>query len=180
MIVPVKLNAQTGGNLTLTPITITCDEYTQNSELDKFVGVWTGISNGKSITLELKKVKIYVPSLIPSFSENKCYDAIFGFHKFIANGNEIESTLNLSSSTVYEKKWTLLGGTEELNINKISGTLEHTSKNKSVKFVISYIDPTHIKIESLTNLPGIKINESGKPPYDSSISLPSNIVLMKQ
>ena len=178
MLMPLTLFAQRGDNLVLNPIT--CDEYLQNPELDKFIGIWTGINNGKSITLELKKVKIHVPTLIPSFSENKCYDAIFGFHKFIVNGSEIESTLNLSNSTVYEKKWTVLGGTEESNINRISGTLEHISKNKSIKFRITYIDPTHIKIESLENLPGVRINEPGKPPYDSSIDIPSCIILTKQ
>lgn len=178
MIVPVKLNAQTRGDLILIPIT--CDEYTQNSELDKFVGVWIGIINGKSITLKLKKVKIHVPSLIPSFSENKCYDAIFGFHKFINNGTELENTLAFSTSTIYEKKWTVLGSTEEYNTNILNGTLEHPSKRKSVQFKISYIDATHIKIESLENLPGIKPTFPGEFPYDSSISLPSNIVLTKQ
>lgn len=174
-----KLGAQRG-NLELQPIN--CDEYIQRPGNTQFVGTWIGSLNGKTLQLELKNVKANYSSLLPnmSFSSNTCIDMIYGFHKYVNNNSEIENTLSYSNSSIYEKKWTILGASNEINNDKVEGTLEHTSKNKSVQFSISYIDPNHIKIESLENVPGLKINELGKPPYDSSISLPSNIVLTKQ
>lgn len=174
-----KLGAQRG-NLELQPIN--CDEYIQRPGNTQFVGTWIGSLNGKTLQLELKNVKANYSSLLPnmSFSSNTCIDMIYGFHKYVNNNSEIENTLSYSNSSIYEKKWTILGASNEINNDKVEGTLEHTSKNKSVQFSISYIDPNHIKIESLENVPGLKINEPGKPPYDSSISLPSNIVLTKQ
>lgn len=170
--------AQPAGNLTFTPFT--CDEYIQKPENEKFVGTWLGSANGKTILLELKNMKVNYSSLIPSYTENTCIDLIYGFHQYLNNGNELESTLSYSNTTIYDKKNSILGASNVDNPNIFTGTLIHQSKNKSVKFVISYIDPTQIKIESLINLPGVKINEPGKPPYDSSITLPSNIILTKQ
>ncbi|MNW09727.1 hypothetical protein D3C71_2067970 [compost metagenome] len=60
------------------------------------------------------------------------------------------------------------------------GGITHTSKDKSIKFEIEYIDSTHIKLVELKDYPGLKVNAPGKPSYDWSISLPENIILTKQ
>ncbi|MCC2591735.1 DUF6705 family protein [Chryseobacterium sp. MFBS3-17] len=157
---------------------VTCDVYNQKQQHEKFTGVWQGSVNDKLLRIELKNVKIHLPTVFPNanFPNEECVDAIIGFHQFIDNGVEKENSLPYHDTTMYQKKWTVLGGNYNANIpNIIKGTLEHPSKNKSVKFVISYIDATHIKLESLENLQGTKL-----APYDSSISLPQNIILTKQ
>ncbi len=77
------------------------------------------------------------------------------------------------------KKGTLLGSSFD-NPNILSGSIQHTTKNKSVRYEIEYIDTTHIKLVKLENYEGIRIDVPEKPPHDSSITLPQNIILTKQ
>lgn len=67
-----------------------------NNELDKYVGLWKGTWNGKTIYLELRKVKYY-------YSGNQPYyeDKIFGERKIIAaNGTiEIDRITNFSNQS---------------------------------------------------------------------------------
>ncbi|WP_123906574.1 DUF6705 family protein [Chryseobacterium sp. MYb7] len=57
-----------------------------NNELDKYVGLWKGTWNGKTLYLELKKIKYY-------YNDNQPYyiDKIFGERKIIAtDGTTVE------------------------------------------------------------------------------------------
>jgi len=56
-----------------------------NNELDKFVGVWKGVWNGKKIYLELKKNKRF-------YSGNHSYyiDEIVGERKIVASNGNVE------------------------------------------------------------------------------------------
>ncbi|MDQ0068066.1 DUF6705 family protein [Chryseobacterium lathyri] len=56
-----------------------------NNELDKYVGLWKGTWNGKSLYLELKKVKYYY-SGNPSYYEDK----ILGERKIITDNGTVE------------------------------------------------------------------------------------------
>lgn len=59
-----------------------------NNELDKYVGLWKGIWNGKSLFLELKKVK--TSSSIPGDTHPYFKDRILGERKVIAFNGTIE------------------------------------------------------------------------------------------
>ncbi|WP_144283910.1 DUF6705 family protein [Chryseobacterium echinoideorum] len=55
-----------------------------NNELDKYVGVWKGSWNGKTVYLELRKIKYYSQM-------GKLYmDRIFGERKIINSGGVVE------------------------------------------------------------------------------------------
>lgn len=176
-----KVSAQPpGGTLEVAPVS--CDEYIQRPGNDKFVGTWIGTLNGKTLQLELKNVKANYSLLLPNatLQHEICEDIVYGFHKFIDNNVEIENNLGASSFTIYQKKNSILAGVDDNNTNILTGTLVNKSKNKSLRFRISYIDSLHIKIESLENVPGVRINEPGKPAYDSSIDIPNGLILTKQ
>ncbi|SUX46135.1 DUF6705 family protein [Chryseobacterium indoltheticum] len=155
------------------PTLIPCSSYNPDNSIDKFIGTWEGNSNGKSITFILEKEKIIRKN-------SSCMDAIIGFHKFIDNGLEIENYLQFAHTLYSDGKSTTLGGTENSNTNLAFLLIDHKSKNKVVKAFISYIDATHLKIDKIENLQGTVLTLPGQPAYDSSIALPSNIILTKQ
>lgn len=170
-------------SIIITSLTMNCNaqipqdgDNILNSNLNKFVGTWNWSSGGKSLQLVLKKENVKLP-----FGNNIYADRIIGFHKYIDNGAAIENSTQYSSEAFsMQGNSTIYGSTENGNSNKLSGSMTHKSKNKSVNFEIEYIDATHLKLVKLENREGMKINLPGQPPYDWSISLPQNIILTKQ
>jgi len=59
-----------------------------NNELDKFVGVWKGNWNGKTVYLELRKIKYY--SSIPGDTHPYYADEIQGERKIINSNDVVE------------------------------------------------------------------------------------------
>lgn len=59
-----------------------------NGELNKYIGVWKGNWNGKTVYLELKKVKTY--SSIPGDTHPYYKDRILGERKIIAQNGQVE------------------------------------------------------------------------------------------
>jgi len=76
--------------LNTSPSDIPNDAYIKdiNNELDKFVGIWKGIGNGKTIYLELRKVKTY--SSIPGGTHPYYKDRILGERKIINSNGVVE------------------------------------------------------------------------------------------
>lgn len=147
-----------------------------NNDINKFVGIWSWSSAGKSLQLVLKKENVKLP-----FGNNIYADRIIGFHRYIDSGSIIENSTQYSSETFsMQGNSTIYGSTENGNPNKLSGGMTHKSKNKSVNFEIEYIDSTHIRLVQLKNTSGIKVRKLTDPPFDSSIGLPQNIILTKQ
>ena len=149
-----------------------------NTCQNKFVGIWKWENNGNNFTLNLKKQNIS----IPPYERNVKADILYGFHKYVKNNEIIENSLNNSTYDYESGKFTLSAGLGvRCSNNILEGSIYHISKNnKRVHFEIEYIDATHIKLVSLSNSPGTKVNISGQPEYDWSINLPQNIILTKQ
>ena len=145
-----------------------------NSNINKFVGTWIWTNGTESLVLIFKKENILLP-----LEGNIRADVLYGFHQYKVNNIVIESSTQYSNSNYTNKNGTLLGSSFD-NPNELSGSFQHTTKNKSVRFEIQYIDTNHIKLVKLENYEGIRVNIAGKPPYDSAISLPQNITLTKQ
>jgi len=159
-------------------ISLTPGSKNYNPTLDKFAGIWKWENNNEELILDLRKKNIP----LPPYEKNIFADGIYGYHKFSKNNQVIESSMNFSGENFTNGKFTLLGGLEyRLNPNELKGHINHISKNnKKVNFEIEYIDANHIKLVSLSNPPGTKINVTGQPAYDWSINLPQNIILTKQ
>ncbi len=153
---------------------ITPNAQNINHNIDKFVGTWIWANGNERLVLIFKKENILLP-----LERNVRADILYGFHQYAKNNTVLESSTQYLNTTYTAKKSTLLGGSFD-DHNKISGSIQHKTKNKSVKFEIDYVDANHIKLIRLENFQGISITLPGQQPYDSSISLPQNIILIKQ
>ncbi len=142
----------------------------------KFAGTWEWKKGNDSFVLALNYEKYDFYKITKT---KITADMIVGYHQFVKNGNIIENSTPFKTLTSDKGKWTILGGTEEHDRNILSGTIQHKSKNKSVRFEIKYIDANHIKLVKVFNTPGVKIS-TPDDPYDSSISLPQDIILTKK
>ncbi|NMR33833.1 hypothetical protein HIO71_06370 [Chryseobacterium aquaticum] len=73
--------------LNTSPYDIPANSYIKdtNNELDKYVGLWKGNWNGKTIFLELKKIKYYYNDNHPFYS-----DEILGERKIVSSNGTIE------------------------------------------------------------------------------------------
>lgn len=146
----------------------------KDGNLDKFIGTWIWHNDSDSLILTFKKENIYMDRA------DIHMDVLIGFHKFVKNNVVIENSTEHISSWYNDGYSTLFGGTDRISINKLDVYIKHTSKNKSVNAVIQYIESNQIKIVSIVNPEGVFITSHGEAPRDFSISLPSNIVLIKQ
>ncbi len=146
-----------------------------NSNLNKFVGTWIWANGTESLVLIFKRENVKLP-----IGNNIKADVLYGFHQYKQNNIVIESSTAYSNTTYADRKQTISGMGDTDFPNKIGGGIGHLSKNKSVRYEIEYIDATHIELVKLENYPGIKIDLPGKPPFDYSIALPQNIILVKQ
>lgn len=151
-------------------------QHVYDTYSDKFIGTWLWSSQNNSFKLILKKEHA---DFEPTTKIKASLDVIIGFHQFIKEGKVIETSLNFATTSFNDNKSTLLGSTKNTNRNLLIGRMEYLSKNKSVEFVIEYIDSNHIKLVSVQNPEGIRIS-TPQNPYDSSISLPQNIILIRQ
>ncbi|QDP86252.1 hypothetical protein FNJ88_12095 [Chryseobacterium sp. SNU WT5] len=136
--------------------------------VDKFIGTWEWKNGNNNLVLILKKENILYPTGMTS-------DVILGFHQLIENGNVIEDNISFSNTNFNNRKWSILGNSDDNNSNLLVVGIIHKAKNKGIESEIQYIDSTHIKIISIKNSPGTKLK-----PYDKTISLPQNIILIKQ
>lgn len=142
---------------------------------DKFVGNWLWQEGTTSLTIILKKENVLIP-----FIKDVRADFTLGYHKFIKDGIVVEDYTMFSNKNFSDKKNSITSGTDSDNRNILNGYIIHSSKDKSIKFELEYIDANHIKLRNLKNKEGVKIRVPGQPAYDWSISLPQNIILTRQ
>lgn len=148
-----------------------------NLDIDKFVGTWYWEGTGKSLKFILKKENV---DFMPITKMDYKADLIVGFHKFVENGIIIEDSTPYYKTFYNDKKKTVSGCTEKNDPGLLTGNIHHKSKKKLVNFKIQFLDNNHIKLLEVKNTHGIKVWQEGETPYDSSISLPSNIILTRQ
>ncbi|QDP86248.1 hypothetical protein FNJ88_12070 [Chryseobacterium sp. SNU WT5] len=150
------------------------DNYLNNN-LDKFVGTWKWSNNDDLFILIFKKENIKLP-----IDNDVRADALIGFHKLVKNGITIEDNTQFIYTNYNENKGSLFTFGEEEKPNLIDPTIFNISRNKNLNMIIEYIDNNHLKITSIKNTPGLKLNFPGKPKFDPTIIYPENIILTKQ
>lgn len=150
------------------------NSHTINNDINKFVGTWKWTNQDKSFTIILKKETILYP-----MGTNITVDNLIGFHKYTVNNVIIENSTEYSNTSYWDRKTTIFGKTRD-NPNKVMGSFEHLSKNKSVNFTIEYIDATHFKLLSLEQRTDLYLLNTGESPRLPGISLPQNIIFTKQ
>ncbi|WOC51771.1 hypothetical protein BPO_1124 [Bergeyella porcorum] len=143
----------------------------RNSNLDKFIGTWVWKNGNDELVFILKKENV---KILPTA---KIYgDVLYGFHKFVKDGRELENSTQYRQAKYGDKKHTFfsLGGDKS---SELSIGIVHLSKNKNVNGYIEYLDSNRIKLVKLENLQGLML---GNGKYDYGISLPQNIILTRQ
>ncbi len=148
-------------------------------EAEKFAGTWEWREGNNSFTFILKFNRV---NFAFKDEEPKITEMIVGYHKFIKDGIVVEDSTPFKNTEINidkkEIKCTLFAFTEDKDKNILVGFLTHLSKNKGTKCRIKYIDFNHIKLVKVFNTSGVKIS-TAEHPYDSSISLPQNIILTR-
>lgn len=149
-----------------------------NNELDKYIGLWKGNWNGKTVYLELRKVKYYYAGNHPFYS-----DEIFGERKILSsNGTvEIDRVSNFGSDGVEFRginKSLKYIGKETINFYprnmcRKTATIHITSFTSTQMTLHLEYDPSFWKADCIHNA---YINQHDDLP----INFPKDIVLTKQ
>lgn len=146
--------------------------YIINTNIDKFVGTWISISGTDTLTIVLHKEKIFFPNPL-SYDQ----DMLIGWHRYVKNGQLIESSLQYVGDSYSNGHFTLFGTSEnstkvrfttfiDLSKNKISDNLRLTIKGNQVPFPRA--------VWELKNSQGLKIGG-----YDFGFTVPQTLVLYK-
>lgn len=144
----------------------------KNPNLEKFVGTWVWKNGDNELILVLKKINT---KLIPT--ANIYGDILYGFHKYIKNGKELENSLQYTNTNYQDKKRTLGAMGNILTPNKIQlSFLPLERKFRTLYANIEYIDNKHIKINDFEKKDELRIND----PLDNSRALPQDIILIRQ
>jgi hypothetical protein len=113
--------------------------YTTNPQLDKFVGTWIWISGSDTMKIVLQKQ--FVHHKTPYSFE---YESLIGWHRYVKNGIQVESSLQYIGSPYNSGHSTLLGSTidnprqvrfttfKDITRNKKSNSLYFTLQNNSL------------------------------------------------
>ncbi|RAV28477.1 DUF6705 family protein [Sinomicrobium soli] len=138
-------------------------------ESDKFIGEWRWVNGQDTLEISLKKGNIADP-----FGVGYRLDVLIGFHRYKKGNTVIESSYANISTDAADKKWTLLGGSDNDDAMVFSGRLKDISKNKSgnLRMVLN-ADRTQLTWE-LSNSEGVRIGE-----YDWGFTLPKQLTLHK-
>lgn len=149
----------------------------KNKHLDKFAGTWVWTNGEDSFTIILKKDNVkFIPTM-------ELYgDVLYGVHKYVKNGKEIENFIQYKDTSYNDGKWSLLGGMEGKNIyDKIEISVKPPIRNqRSLYMDIEFIDKKHIKINNVKIREIVNVSKKGDSPFDYYRTLPDNIILTKQ
>ncbi|MDH6252193.1 hypothetical protein M2347_001920 [Chryseobacterium sp. H1D6B] len=149
-----------------------------NNELDKFVGLWKGNWNGKTLYLELKKIKHKV-----GINSYTYWDMILGERKIVAANGSVEIDRISNFDNEHPEFWgmgiNLKNGSQE--------TLTFSPKNmcrKMAKLIITSFTTSqmtlHFEYEPSAIDPNCQHNAYVDQHGDFPINFPKDIVLTKQ
>lgn len=147
----------------------------QNTELDKFVGIWLWSSGTESIKLILQKQTVHFPMPF-NYDEER----IVGWHLYMRNGNVEQSSLSnvgIQFTWDHPEMATLLGTTQVRNNNEVYFTkFWDLQKNKKCELRFRMLPGSTTQATwKLSNPRGLKYGST-----DFSFSFPSDLVFTKQ
>ncbi|PRA97608.1 hypothetical protein CQ046_20985 [Chryseobacterium sp. MYb7] len=152
-----------------------------NNELDKYVGLWKGTWNGKTLFLELKKIKSY--SSVPGDTHPYYRDEIRGERKIINSNGVVEIDRISNFGNDGAEFWGM-----GINLkNGLQKTLTFSPKNmcrKAATLIITNFTPTQMTLH-FEYLPSFYDDTCQHNAYveqnnDFPMNFPKDIVLTKQ
>lgn len=152
-----------------------------NNELDKYVGVWKGTWDGKTLYIEFKKIKYYLS--VPGGTHPYYSDLIFGERKVIADNGTIE----IDRITNFDEQGAEISGIFSSLRNGNWKRLHFSPKNmcgKSAALDITSFTGNQMTLH-LEYMPSIYKEDCIHNAYveqhgDFPINFPKDIVLTKQ
>lgn len=144
----------------------------KNPHIDKFVGTWTWKQGNSELVFVLKKINT---KLIPT--ADIYGDVLYGFHKYVKDGKELENSLQYVNTDYKDKKHTLGAMGDILKPNEIQiGVLPMERKYRTLYANVEYINGKEIRIKNIEIKEVMRIND----PLDNSRKLPQDIILTKK
>lgn len=144
----------------------------KNPHIDKFVGTWIWSNGTESLEFVLKKKNILLP-----IGNNIRTDVLYGFHKYVKDGKELENSLQYVNTDYKDKKHTLGAMGDVLKPNEIQiGVLPMERKYRTLYANVEYINSRQIRIKNIEIKEVMRIND----PLDNSRTLPQDIILTKK
>jgi hypothetical protein len=144
--------------------------HVASPNLDKFVGTWQWISGTDTVKIVLAKQNIYMPAPMDNTIET-----LVGWHRYVKNGIEVESSLQYLNSTFNSGHHTLFGG--DISPTKIYfTTFKDITKNKQCNLYFTLLTGSVTQATwKLFESRGLR-----KTGYTLGFTLPNNITLTKQ
>jgi hypothetical protein len=143
--------------------------YIINNDINKFIGTWQWTQGADTLKVTFVKVKVFY-----SPPANFHADRILGWHTYIKNGTQIESSFQLISSTPTVATTTVLGGTID-DANELSFNIQDLSKGK-LEHVNFKLQPGSLTVAEwkLKNNEGVRYGD-----YDFGFTFPVNLIFHK-
>jgi hypothetical protein len=144
--------------------------YVSRPNLDKFVGTWQWVSGADTVKVVLAKQAIYAPAPM-----DYTFEALVGWHRYVKNGVEIESSLQYVNSTFSSGHYTLFGS-DRSSTKLYFTSFEDLTKNKECDLYFNLVAGSLTQATwKLTERRGLR-----KTGYTLGFTLPNNITLTKQ
>jgi hypothetical protein len=145
--------------------------YTTNSQLDKFVGTWIWTSGTDTMKIVLQKQ--FVHHKTPYSFE---YESLVGWHRYVKNGIQVESSLQYAGTPYSNGYNTLLGGTVGEARRIRFTTFKDLTKNKKTNALFFTLLPNS---NILANW-NLKSSEGLQTNYQYGFTVPRQMTFSKQ
>lgn len=147
--------------------------YTQNADLDKFVGTWLWTSGSESVKIILQKQVIHYSDPL-----NYDEDRLVGWHLYIKNGVMQQSSMpnvGLQFSWDHPERVSLFGNTRTPDEVYFTKFWDY-GKNKKCDLYFAMVSGSTTQATwKLVNPRGMKVGN-----FDFGFSLPTDLILTKQ
>jgi hypothetical protein len=145
--------------------------YTQNLELDKFVGTWIWTSGNDTMKIVLQKQKVHYKT---PFNFDR--DQLLGWHSYKKNGVLIESCLQFAGQLFGTSPLSLYGSTTNPRQIRFTSFKDITKNKRSDRLFFTML-------RNSTTQAQWKLEEShgmryGTPNY--GFTVPTNVIFTKQ
>jgi len=149
-----------------------------DNELDKYVGLWKGTWNGKTLFLELKKIKEYSNGDHPYYK-----DRILGERKVVASNGTIEIDRISNFGSDGTELWGIGFNLKNGNIKRLYFSPRNMCRKRATLDITSFIGnqmTLHFEYEPSFVDPNCQHNAYVDQYGDFPINFPKDIVLTKQ
>jgi len=129
------------------------------------LGTWMYINGNDTIEIYLKSTQINVA--------DTSYPTLIGFHKYVKNGQLIESSLNFGNTNFADKKYSIIIYNVKSADIRNDGDFKDMSFNINRLIILTKLNPTTMDVR-------ITSQQTRKNTSSSDYTLPRNFQLVKQ